>query len=285
MLVEINRSNELDAVALLATGFPAVRPDTWKERLGRISTHADNETAGIAPGFMMMSGNTFSGIVLTACALRPRDKDAFDTTLNLSSWFIDPSQRWRALSMMRQVMRTPATRITTLTPTPAVETMMPALGLAPLNAGETFIFLPLVAGSRFQGACIADHDSAGDKAQPWVRTLVQRHRALGCLAAAIETPEGPVTILMKRRLRKRIPTLQLIYCDNNRVLLENLGSVARYLMARGHILLVMDVPLEGKHQSRLPGIHRPLHGRKYATSPHPNNITDHAGSELALFDN
>lgn len=284
MLVEIDRSNELDAVALLATGFPMVRAEAWKERLGRIRVHADNEKAGIPPGFMMTSGNTFSGIVLTPCALRPRDKDVFETTLNLSSWFIDPSQRWRALSMMRHVMRTPATRITTLTPTPSVETMMPALGLAQLNAGETFIFLPHAAGTRFRGASVVDHDSAASAVSPWMRVLVQRHRALGCLAAAIETPEGPVTILMKLRMRKRIPTLQLIYCDNNRVLLQNLGSVARYLMARRHILLVMDVPCEGKHQSRLPGVHRPLHGRKFATSPYPSNITDHAGSELALFD-
>jgi hypothetical protein len=284
MIVGISTSNEADAVALLATGFPAVRAETWQERLARIRLHADNETIGIPPGFLMMSGNSFSGVVLTPCALRPSGDDASNVTLNLSSWYVSPAQRWRALPMLRQVMRLPAARVTELTPTPGVEAMMPALGLVPMNAGETFIFLPCIAGTRFKGASVADHDEAGASIEPWLRSLVARHRDVGCLAATIDTQAGPVTLLMKRRIRKRMPTLQLIYCDSNAALLENLGSVARYLTAKGHLVLVMDIPLEASSQLQPPGIHRPLHGRKYATSPLPHNTTDHAGSELALFD-
>jgi hypothetical protein len=284
MLVEIDTTNDRQAVALLADGFPTVAEATWWSCLARIRHHAENDRAGVAPGYLMMTDGTPSGVVLTPTSLRRRDDDSCETIVNLSSWYVRPDQRWRAPLMMRRVLLTPASRITSLTPTPAVQAMMPALGLHPLNAGETFVFLPCVAGARFSGARVDDHDAAQSSVRPWLRALVERHQRLGCLAAALDTPEGSVTLLFKRRLRRGLPTLQLLFCDRNSALVANIDSVARYLLARGHLLLVMDVPLGESTARPMPGMKRPSQGCKFANAPLEKDTTDHAGSELALFD-
>ncbi len=284
MLVEIDKANERAAVALLTEGFPNVTQSTWRSYLERVRHHGDNVNAGVAPGYMMITDDTPTGVVLTPASQRPRDDGTCETIVNLSSWYVRPDQRWRAPLMMRRVLRLPASRITDLTPTPAVQVMLSALGLHPLNAGETFVFLPCFVGARFSGARVYDYDAVGTDVRPWLRVLIERHRPLGCVAAVLDTPGGCVTLLFKRRVRRGVPTLQLIFCDRNSALVANMGSIARYLLARGHLVLVMDVPLGRPEASALPGIRRPHHGRKFANAPVEPDMTDHAGSDLALFD-
>jgi hypothetical protein len=284
MLVEIDRTNEMEAASLLAEGFPGVSVAVWRNRIERLRTHADNAEAGIATGYVLVTEGVMSGIVLTPASRRPGADGGWETVLNLSSWYVRPAQRWRAALMLRRVMRQPVSMITELTPSATLEAMMPALGLHPINAGESFIFLPSVAGTRFSGARVEEHGRVRARVEPWLAALIVRHEQVGCLAAALDTPEGIVTLLFKRRMRKGLPTLQLVYCDRHCALIRNMDSVARFLIARGHMILVLDIARDEHVARRTPGVQRPRHGRKYASKPPAPNIIDHAGSELALFE-
>ena len=62
------------------------------------------------------------------------------------------------------------------------------------------------------------------------------------------------TCSYKFRQIRHLPSAILIYCGDNHALQRNLPAIARYLVTRGRLTLVLDMPVDGP---AMPGFDQP----------------------------
>lgn len=251
----------------------------WEKGLERMVALGANRQAGVPLGQCLMVDGQPAGILLTLASARTRADGSQVTLVNLAGWFVEPEQRWRSPLMLRAAMRQNGAVITDLSPSAAVQPMLPALGFKPLNRGEAVIPLPLAALRPASGRVCP----LGAGPQGWRAEIVPEllaHESIGCIGAALVEGGNWHPLLFKRRTMKGLPVARLAYCDDLAVVHRNLAAVARYLLARGCGLLQLDIPLDGT----FPGVPRWGHGMKFATDATYAKGTDYVGSELCLFD-
>ncbi len=281
MLTPIDASTTPAALDLLAAGFPARSTDYWVNAFRNIRQFGGNEEAGVPAGYLLNEGAGFAGVVLTPASVRRKPDGTVEKVVNLASWYMKPEQRWRAPVMMRTLLRQPDCVFTDLTPTAPVQRMLTAFGFRQLTAGVTVNVLTTAALRWGSGGELIDLEEAPESGMdPAARSLLAAHRPFDCLAAAMRHEGRWHPLLFKYRRLLKLPAAVLIYSECNAALYRNLGAVARYLLRRGRLLLVLDMPLA----ARAPGWQRVAKTPRFARGGVFEGRTDHAGSELALFD-
>ena len=77
-----------------------------------------------------------------------------------------------------------------------------------------------------------------------------------------------------------MPTLQLGYCRSVSDYIRCAGTIGRYLLRRGKLVVIIDAngPIAG-----LSGVYREPLGRKYSKGPHPPRLGDLTDTELAIY--
>jgi hypothetical protein len=273
------------AVRLLAEGFPARAAPSWLTYFDRIERMGGNLAADVPPGYLMSDGETAVGVMLTPASLREGPAGEPVRVVNLSSWYIKPSHRWRAALMLQSVLRRHEAMFTDLTPTPEVCAMLPAFGFVPINDGVVVSALPLAAvlpGNGTKTRDLLDDDLTSY--QPALRQRLTTHRDFGCIAAAVSGDGETLPFLVRRRQLKGLPAAKVIYCPDIGRFQAAMPSVARYLIGFGISLLITD----SIGQSLSPWQLRRSRGLKFAKpgaglAPIPGQI-DHTGSELVLMD-
>ena len=130
---------------ILARGFPAMRRDAWSAGFARMRRCAPDPSARV--GYLLDDRGRDAGIILTIPSLRTGDGRRLPV-VNLSSWYVEPDQRWRAPRMLQAVLSCDATLYTDLTPSPPVRAMIGRLGFRGWTEGTLLFPLPLFALRR-----------------------------------------------------------------------------------------------------------------------------------------
>lgn len=288
LLETIDRTNIGSAIAILRTGFPDRCEAFWGRGLSRLLDLGWNTAAGVPAGHLLRTDEETVGVILTPATLRRLADGTTRRIVNLSSWYVTPDHRWRALAMLRSVLKLQDAIYTDLTPTPEVSRLLEALGFRRLNRGLLIEPLPLTAAlPAGEAARITDlHEAPRAAFDSDVLDLLMAHRAVGCVPAAFLDDAGWCPLLFKMSTVRRLPAARLIYCADNRRLARALPAVSRFLLRRGRFILVRDA-----HQDepvRRLSAFRPfgLKFAKYADSDSClfANRTDFAGSELGILD-
>src|SRR5262249_42193552 len=135
MLRAIDTSNETQAIDILARGMSQRSRSFWERTLARIHAYDGNAAAKVPAGQLLMHGTSPVGVVLTPASVRSDGDGPARRMINLSSWYIDPAHRWRGPMMLRAILRDHDATFTDLTPTPAVQKILLALGFRSINSG------------------------------------------------------------------------------------------------------------------------------------------------------
>jgi hypothetical protein len=269
------------ALHLLREGFPLRDQTFWARAVANMRVHAGNSAAQHPLGFGLFEGSSMVGVALTPASLRRRADGSLSKLVNLSSWFIQPRHRYHAVFMLRHIMADPGATYLDLTPTPAVQKMLPSFGMTAVNAATAIYVLP------FHAACPGPRCSVrpliDDEAAPAVGPLpplLAAHRRLGCVPLLVDHPLG-TDLLVYRNIRVRhIPAAQMVYVPSHEVLNRHLGAVSRHLLRAGLGLMVCDSRVSGPDRW-----HTRYRARDiwYARGESFADRTDFLGSERCLM--
>lgn len=278
MLEPIDNSNMAHALDLLLRGFPHRTRAFWERALQRIvryNAYSDRRSIG---QFLVAKGRCVGVMLTPHTELRDKDGHPYNIT-NLSSWYVEPEHRVLAPLMLREMVREPGTIFTDLTPSKDVVRLLPPLGFKPLNAGISAIALPLAAMRLTGNGCVsALNEVKPGTLRPGELALLERDAEFGAVAAVLVVDHRHYPLLFVSRTIRGIPAVELVYCDDNQLLMKELRAVAQFLLKYGKLVLIMDIPLDIK----APGAHFEGRGLKFAKGGYAPNQTNYAGSELLL---
>lgn len=281
------RTLDLDAATMetaldcLGRGFPARPRSYWRDGLARMERFGDNHRLGVPPGRVLMAGDAAVGVMLTPATEHVGRDGRPIRVVDLSSWTVDTEHRWRAGAMLKAATADPAATYLDLTPTQPVEALLRALGFTALNDGVSLLPLPLAAAVPARAVAIDVADAPVGALDEPMRRMLVRHKALGLLTPLVGASREALAPMVLKPVRLRgIPGVQTVYCDDAGLLPRVAPALARWLMARGRMLLIHD-RVGPPPTFAIPVRHR---GRRYARGPTSPAAIDHTGTEFAFFD-
>ncbi|MFZ4530301.1 MAG: hypothetical protein ACOYOJ_00655 [Alsobacter sp.] len=269
------------ATELLAEGFPARTRAFWRTSLARLVQAGGNSAAEYPLGFFLMENDEPVGVALTPASLRQRPGSEPQRVVNVSSLYVRPAHRWRAALMLRKIVSEPGLIYTDLSPTADVRTMIATFGFKAVNLGVVMHVLPALALCRGRPATVSEWQ-AGEPlpAGSPPATLIESHRALGCLPLIVDGKAGRTLLVMRPKRVRRLPATQAVYVGSHAALEPHLPTLARHLLGRG--LLVAQIDCRSEAGTRNIGFRR--NGLWFAKGSLFEDCTDHLGTELSLFD-
>lgn len=263
-----------DVLSLLGRGFPERDPMFWERGLER---HRAGSQSRHPAGYLLDSGSGPVGVLLTFAS----DRGARGgSVVNLCGWYVEPAHRWRAPMMLRSIVRDTGTVFTDLRASPAVARINAALGFRIWSEGELLGFLGQWGAmpSRSGGEVLA-LDKAGALLPEDERRLLDHHAGQGCIAAVLCTPDRAAPLLFRPIRRKGVPTVQLVYAESRRAVIEQRRALSRFLLARGALVLSVDAHRE----DRVPGTIFRRTCTRFWKGPIERDRLDYAHSELTVF--
>lgn len=273
-MIEAIEHNTLgEACELLAKGFPGRSKAYWEDALQRIDDLGENRALGLPVGQIMRMDGRAHGVALTIASRRPSDT-GLRVNLNFAAWYVEPDQRWRAPLMLRALTRTPCDVLTDLTPSQAVQALLPTFGFKPLTRG----FVLDLAAIHKGGGQIVDLDAASTP----LGELLCAHERFGAKAVMLHTRDGAQLPLLYRVVKFRgVRTAHILYCGANHVLHDHMGALSKHLWRQAIGLVKLEAPVDRNPPRGWLRTGREIRFARGQVSP---DITDYLGSELSLFD-
>jgi hypothetical protein len=277
MLVPIDDARLGQAIDLLVRGFPRKSRRAWEAGIEQLRAF---DPARASPyGHLLMAKKSPAGVLLTLHGETVMPDGSCCNVTNLSSWYVEPKHRMLAPIMLHGVLRARDTVFTDLTPSDRVIPMLPAFGFKPLNRGLSAIVLPAAAAKAPKAHVYDLANLPAGVLAPRTLALLERHAQYGAIAGVLHAGEAWQPLLFVPRSLRCLPTAQLIYCESNAALVDNLPAVARFLLKQGKLLMIFDIPVRGD----VPGSYFLGRGMKFAKGGCFEGRTDYAGSELLFF--
>ncbi|HEY5930492.1 MAG TPA: hypothetical protein VIU02_09300 [Burkholderiales bacterium] len=230
----IDDCNSVQALAVLARGFPEKSESFWAEGLQKILASPSRRDAEPV-GFLMAMGDEDVGVVLTIP--RERGPDDAQDVFNLAAWYVDEPHRWLAPRMLQKVVAQKAV-FTDLTPSLAAQQINHRLGFEILNEGfQVFPLIWTALRARKQARVISvDRAKLPDD----VRATMDQHARLGCLVAVLQDGAEHHPLIFSRMTRRRLPGARVILTDSKNLIVDNLAVISRFLLRNGMLFLLMD---------------------------------------------
>lgn len=282
MLTPLEASDARTATALLREGFPQRSPRFWAEALARLARHPGNRLADQPLGYLLWDASEPVGVALTVGCVRVGQDGGRVRRVNVSSWYIRATHRWRAGLMLRRLFADPHTVYTDLTPTPEVRRILPAFGLQAMNRGVQIDLLPSHLGRAWR----TRRAQVLPEGRDWLACglsaeVLDAHRALGCLPLLLPHAQGDDLVVVRPKRLRGVPAARVVFAQSNARLAEGLAALAPPLLARGMLCLESDCRAPQDRASR--GWFRPR-DVWFARGDAFEDRTDHLSSEICLFD-
>lgn len=274
------------ALTVLGRGFKHNDREFWQRGLRRHQTVTPDDLHWPI-GHLLWDGDRAVGIMLAFRSKRTGQDGAEYAVANLAGWFLDEDYRWYAPFMLKNASRDQNVIYTDLTPLDSVEEMLKKLRWAPINGGIAFFsFIQGLAfwnrTGRTRTGRVTDFDPSADYGLPnREHDLLSDHARIGCVTAILQGDDGSHPLIFTRQSYRFIPYLGLIYARDRAIVLNNMASISRYLLRRGHFLASVDcfrddVPFGGLFLDR-------RNTRKYYKGPASQKGIDYAYSELVFL--
>lgn len=265
-------------VPLLSRGFPNRSPECWSRAL---QTLAMREAPEAYPrfGYLLEQDRTPVGVILTIFSRCAEG----GVRCNISSWYSEPSIRGFASLLIAAALRDRSVTYINISPAPHTWPVIEAQGFRRYCNGQ---MLTIPTLNRSHRAATVERFSAdadyGEALSEFERLTMTDHVARGCIGLLVreDTAAYPFLLLPRRILKDRLPVLQLVYCRAQQDFVEFAGPIGRWLLARGHLLVLVDA-LE--HIGGLRGIFFQDRGPKYTRGPLPPHLGDLTYCENILF--
>lgn len=227
---------------MLERGFPERTRSFWENGFARLNALMSDEGPRGPVGYLLRAEGMDVGVMLTFRSRRVGPDGAAYAQVNLSSWYVDAAHRWRAPMMLRGVLGHGEAVYTDLTPSPAVDRINAALGFDVWSDGTLIVgALPWAAmRSRRPVELLPLEGRSTHLLARDTRDLLERHAAIGCIAAVLREGGRASALLFRMTRVKRIPAAQLIYAESRQAVIDHLPAIMRFLLARGIVLLSVD---------------------------------------------
>ncbi len=279
MLKPFGPEDRAQVLLLLQEGFPERGRAFWEKALDRLLAWPGNHAVEYPPGFFWLEKGEPVGIILTPASPRGSGDAALPPIVNVSSWYVRDTHRWKAPLMLRALFRDERVVFTDLTPTPEVQKMLPAFGFVPACDGIEWIGTPVFALrpsavhlERWKPGMALPPGSPPD-------ALIAEHMAWGCTALVLEAAGARHLVVLKPMRVRGLPGARVLFAGCRAMLEAGLPALSRHMLLRGTIILLIDARSEARR-----GAGYRSHGIWFARGKSFPNRTDHFGSELALFD-
>ncbi|WP_306223126.1 hypothetical protein [Bosea beijingensis] len=264
-----------EAVALLMEGFPATSRAFWEKGLDRQEALQDDNL-----GYFLEAGGQAVGVMLTLRSTRSRPDGTLYPVVNLSSWYIQPAHRWRAVPMLRAIVAESDGLVTDLTASESIYRMNAAVGLEPWSNGMILAgILPWAALPARRGARVLLFAQAAALLGPAEAGMLEWHERDGLIAAVLCEDAGTCPLLFRPIRRKGVRFAQLIFAGSRKAVIRNLPTVTRFLAGHGILFLSIDAYREDCPRG---AVFRPGRQRFWRGEVDHDRL-DYAYSELVLF--
>ncbi|MDS7597159.1 hypothetical protein [Agrobacterium tumefaciens] len=239
----IDKDNIDAALALLVKGFPERTVAFWSEGLRRVSAHHERRNLG-SVGQLLLKGEDAVGVLLT---LKSHLPGSDRTVVNLSSWYLEPSCRWFAPRMLQLASASPDETYTDLTPSPEAAKLNDRLGFKTVTDCTLFYPLPLKALFPSKASVVDLSHVPADAFSDHIREILSDHERLGCITAALSLDGRYHPLVFLKTTTKRLPSARLVFCEDRHIAQENIGTIARFLLAKGRLAMTLPCPEEEKN--------------------------------------
>jgi hypothetical protein len=279
MLHPIDDANLGQALDLLVKGFPRGSRHFWEQGVQRVARY--NAWHGATEsGRVLITKGKLAGVILLIHSLSRQQSGTPYKVTNLSSWYVEPEHRHLAPLMLRNLLRMENTMFTDLSPSASVIPMLGPLGFRPINAGLAAVALPTAALQPAHGGSVMGlEDVTPGALRDSTLSHLEFHMQFGALAAVLYVKGIYHPLLFVERTVRRLPTVQLLYCEDNFCFHRCISAVARFLLKKGKLLMLIDIPPNGT----TPGVPFRGRGMKFAKGGFVENRTDYAGSEMLVL--
>jgi hypothetical protein len=279
--VKLRKITEADLpaiAALLSEGFANRTEAYWLRGLRR---HANRKLPDGSPafGFCLESGGMPVGAILLLFSSVPTPAGEA-IRCNVSSWYVKPEFRSFGSLLITSTTRDRNVTYFNITPAPHTWSTVEAQGFSVYCRGQTYAALALKPATR--DTAVATFDAAASGLGDTEADLLKQHAAFGCLSVEVRSDGDSFPfVFQKHRVRGIVPIYRLIYCRNLDTLLRFAGTLGRFLLLRGGLMVRFD------SSAAVPGLvgwYSEKRGRKYAKGPTPPRLGDLSFTEAALFD-
>nr|WP_052232313.1 hypothetical protein [Methylobacterium sp. ZNC0032] len=271
----IGSSRRDEVVTLLMEGFPATSRAFWERGLERQVALQGGDF-----GYCLEAGGQVVGIMLALRSTRSRPDGTLYPVVNLSSWYIQPAHRWRAVPMLRAIVEESDGLVTDLTASESIYRMNAAVGLSPWSNGMILAgVLPWAALPARRGSSVLRLAQATAVLGPAEAAMLEWHERDGLIAGVLCEETSTCPLLFRPIRRKGVRFAQLIFAGSRKAVIRNLPAVMRFLAGRGILFLSIDAYREDCPRG---AFFRPGRQRFWRGVVDRDRL-DYAYSELVLF--
>lgn len=279
MLIPLTTARSSEAIELLIEGFPERGRDFWENGLERLFSWPGNRESRYPPGYLWFDKQDLAGIVLTPASLRGGNGEGRRAVVNVSSWYVREPYRWKAPLMLRTLFQGDEVVFTDLTPTEDVQKMLPAFGFKPVSEGIEWIATPLEAFRFSRSTLRRWRPGLALAAGSPPDELIAQHVSWGCSAFVLEQRGENVLVVTKPMRVRGLPGARVLFAGRRKALEAGLSALSRFMLLRGVLILRIDARAKERR-----GWGFRSAGIWFARGDTFEDLTDHFGSELALFD-
>jgi hypothetical protein len=190
MIEHISEQNLGAALDLLAAGFRARPRSYWEHAAERISAFGGNAALNLPIGLLMRDGDRATGVAFTIASQRPHGEQSL-SYVNFAAWYVEEDQRWRAPLMLRALTRLKCDVITDLTPSKAVQPLLPVFGFKAITTGYALNVTAFHGGDG-----VVEALDAGPGVDFPLKEVLLAHGAFGAIPAVLRASDGAATPLL-----------------------------------------------------------------------------------------
>ena len=270
---------DLPAVAdLLKSGFRWRSARYWLRGLRR---QVDRPQPAGTPryGYLLESAGRPVGAILLFFSSLPSGENIV-LRCNLSSWFVMPEFRALGPLLVSSAIKNEKITYFNISAAPHTWPIVEAQGFSIYCRGE-MLAIPALARPVDNVTIDLATNSSWLENMP-ERDLLLQHAKLSCLSLVLRCDEKIHPFIFHRyRIKRVLPTYQLIYCRDMAEFVRFAGNLGRFLLLQKATSFVL-VDANGRVPG-LAGIYTERRGRKYAKGPHVPKLGDLAYSENVFF--
>jgi hypothetical protein len=162
---------------------------------------------------------------------------------HVTSWFVEPEYRPMASLYFSRALKLKGVDYLNVSARPWVRPIIENQGFRKYSNGQFLMstWVNALVAARRSHAKIVDSELPQGRSSDFERKLMRDHAEYGCICLwCVEGDEAFPFVFHQRPFKRILPGVQLVYCRDMESFVRYARPIARYLAARGQLLLRVD---------------------------------------------